>query len=107
MLVAKAFDLPGFALALAVFLVRTVDLAFGPEAYRWLWQLSLGLAWVFVWGSFALPVVSGARYVTVSFAFAAFLSAVAILASGRLPFSFFPPLAADQVVAKLRWNNRV
>ncbi len=48
----------------AVFLVRTVDLAFGPEQYRWLWQVSLGLAWVFVWGSFALTVVSGARYVT-------------------------------------------
>jgi multidrug efflux pump subunit AcrB len=42
-----------------------------------------------------------ARYITVAFAFAALLSAVAILASGRLPFSFFPPLASDQVIAKL------
>ena len=42
-----------------------------------------------------------ARYITASIAFAALLSAVGILASGRLPFSFFPPLAADQVIAKL------
>ncbi|MBT4520549.1 MAG: efflux RND transporter permease subunit [Halieaceae bacterium] len=42
-----------------------------------------------------------ARYVTASIAFVALMSAVAILASGRLPFSFFPPLASDQVVAKL------
>jgi multidrug efflux pump subunit AcrB len=42
-----------------------------------------------------------ARYVTVSIAFVALLSAIAIAASGRLPFSFFPPLASDQVIAKL------
>jgi multidrug efflux pump subunit AcrB len=42
-----------------------------------------------------------ARYVTVSIAFVALLSAVGIVASGRLPFSFFPPLASDQVMAKL------
>jgi multidrug efflux pump subunit AcrB len=42
-----------------------------------------------------------ARYVTSALALVALLSAVAILASGRLPFSFFPPLASDQVVAKL------
>ncbi|MBT7369647.1 MAG: efflux RND transporter permease subunit [Gammaproteobacteria bacterium] len=42
-----------------------------------------------------------ARYLTASIAFVAFMSAVAILASGRLPFSFFPPLASDQVIAKL------
>ncbi len=42
-----------------------------------------------------------ARYITVSIAFVALMSAVAILASGRLPFSFFPPLASDQVIAKL------
>ena len=42
-----------------------------------------------------------ARYITVAFAFAALLSAFAIIASGRLPFSFFPPLASDQVVASL------
>jgi multidrug efflux pump subunit AcrB len=41
------------------------------------------------------------RYVTSAIAFAALLSAVAIVASGRLPFSFFPPLASDQVIAKL------
>lgn len=29
------------------------------------------------------------------------MSALAIVASGRLPFSFFPPLASDQVIAKL------
>ena len=42
-----------------------------------------------------------ARYLTAAIAFVAFMSAIAILASGRLPFSFFPPLASDQVVAKL------
>jgi multidrug efflux pump subunit AcrB len=42
-----------------------------------------------------------ARYVSAAVAFVALLSAVAILASGRLPFSFFPPLASDQVIAKL------
>ncbi len=41
------------------------------------------------------------RYVTASVAFVALISAFAILASGRLPFSFFPPLASDQVVATL------
>ncbi len=42
-----------------------------------------------------------ARYITASIALVALMSAVAILASGRLPFSFFPPLASDQVIAKL------
>ena len=42
-----------------------------------------------------------ARQITVSIAFVALMSALAILASGRLPFSFFPPLASDQVIAKL------
>lgn len=42
-----------------------------------------------------------ARYITAAIALVAFMSAIAILASGRLPFSFFPPLASDQVVAKL------
>ncbi len=42
-----------------------------------------------------------ARYITVSIAFVALLSAVAILISGRLPFSFFPPVASDQVAAQL------
>lgn len=41
------------------------------------------------------------RYITAAVAFVALLSAVAILASGRLPFSFFPPLASDQVIATL------
>ena len=41
------------------------------------------------------------RYVTASVAIVALMSAIAIIASGRLPFSFFPPLASDQVVAKL------
>ena len=42
-----------------------------------------------------------ARYITASIALVAFMSAIAILASGRLPFSFFPPLASDQVIAKV------
>ena len=42
-----------------------------------------------------------ARYLTAAIAFVAFMTGIAILASGRLPFSFFPPLASDQVIAKL------
>jgi multidrug efflux pump subunit AcrB len=49
----------------------------------------------------AAQAAISARYVTAAIAFVALLSAVAILASGRLPFSFFPPLASDQVIAKL------
>lgn len=41
------------------------------------------------------------RYITISLASVALLSSIGILASGRLPFSFFPPLESDQVVAKL------
>ena len=41
------------------------------------------------------------RYLTAAIALAALLSAIAIVASGRLPFSFFPPLASDQVIAQL------
>ncbi len=42
-----------------------------------------------------------ARYVTAMLAVVALMSAAAILISGRLPFSFFPPLASDRVVAQL------
>ena len=42
-----------------------------------------------------------ARYITLACALVAFMSAVAVVASNRLPFSFFPPLAADQVKARL------
>ncbi len=49
----------------------------------------------------AVEAAMAVRYVTASLAFVALLSAIAIMASGRLPFSFFPPLASDQVVAKL------
>ena len=49
----------------------------------------------------AVELATRARYITASIAFVAFMSAIAILASGRLPFSFFPPLASDQVIAKL------
>ena len=41
------------------------------------------------------------RYTTLSVALVALISAIAILGSGRLPFSFFPPLASDQVIAQL------
>ena len=40
------------------------------------------------------------RYRTISWAVFAFIIAMALLGSGRLPFSFFPPLASDQVIAK-------
>lgn len=41
------------------------------------------------------------RYVTAACAAAALVVILGVLASGRLPFSFFPPLEADQVTAKL------
>lgn len=41
------------------------------------------------------------RYITISLALVALLSSIGIVASGRLPFSFFPPLESDQVIAKL------
>jgi CDP-diacylglycerol--glycerol-3-phosphate 3-phosphatidyltransferase len=45
----------------AVFLVRTVDLALGPE--HWLFVTAHWIAIISVWLSFAITVVSGARYV--------------------------------------------
>lgn len=42
-----------------------------------------------------------ARYIVIALAMVAFLSAVGILGSGRLPFSFFPPLESDQAIAEL------
>tara|TARA_R110002072_G_scaffold31735_13_gene97637 strand:- start:148 stop:3471 length:3324 start_codon:yes stop_codon:yes gene_type:complete len=44
---------------------------------------------------------TNARYITVAIALAAFLSGIGIVASGRLPFSFFPPLESDQAIAQL------
>jgi multidrug efflux pump subunit AcrB len=41
------------------------------------------------------------RYMTAAFALVALMSAIAIVGSGRLPFSFFPPLESDQVITKL------
>jgi len=41
------------------------------------------------------------RYITVAIALAAFLSGLGIVASGRLPFSLFPPLESDQAIAQL------
>lgn len=41
------------------------------------------------------------RYLTVAIAIVALLSSIGIVASGRLPFSFFPPLESDQAIAKL------
>ncbi len=41
------------------------------------------------------------RYTTSALALSALIVTLAVLASGRLPFSFFPPLESDQVTAKL------
>jgi multidrug efflux pump subunit AcrB len=41
------------------------------------------------------------RYLTAAWATAALIATVGTLASGRLPFSFFPPLESDQVTAQL------
>ena len=41
------------------------------------------------------------RYTTIAFAAALLIVTLSTLAAGKLPFSFFPPLEADQVTAKL------
>lgn len=41
------------------------------------------------------------RQITLALALTALMSCFGILASGRLPFSFFPPLASDQAIAQL------
>ncbi len=41
------------------------------------------------------------RYVTAACAAAVLIATVGVLGSGRLPFSFFPPLESDQVTARL------
>ncbi|MFN3235730.1 MAG: efflux RND transporter permease subunit [Pseudomonadales bacterium] len=46
-------------------------------------------------------MATNARYITSAIAIAAFLSGVGIVVSGRLPFSFFPPLESDQAIARL------
>jgi len=42
-----------------------------------------------------------ARYTTLALALVFFLSGLGVIGSGRLPFSFFPPLASDQAIAQL------
>jgi len=49
----------------------------------------------------AVETAINRRYVTVAVAFAIFVATLGALASGRLPFSFFPPLESDRVIAKL------
>ena len=49
----------------------------------------------------AVETAINRRYVTVAVAFAIFIATLGALASGRLPFSFFPPLESDRVIAKL------
>lgn len=41
------------------------------------------------------------RYTTVAIAMTALIATLGVLESGRLPFSFFPPLESDQVIATL------
>ena len=92
------------AVAAIVFALHTAGL-FAPIAERFIKLQSLfahGLQ-NFIQGRFrrAVTVAVNARYVTAAIAFVALLSAIAVLISGRLPFSFFPPLASDQIVAQL------
>jgi multidrug efflux pump subunit AcrB len=56
-----------------------------------------------IYKQFRLVVIRvvAARYLTVAIAFVALMSSIGIVASGRLPFSFFPPLESDQAIAKL------
>ena len=92
------------AVAAIVFALYTAGL-FAPIAERFIQLQSLfahGLQ-NFIQGRFrrAVTAAVNARYVTAAIAFVALLSAIAVLISGRLPFSFFPPLASDQIVAQL------
>jgi len=48
-----------------------------------------------------VTMATDARYVTVSFALAAFIATIGALAGGHMPFSFFPSVPADRVLAKL------
>ncbi len=48
-----------------------------------------------------VTAATDARYVTASLALAAFIGTVGALAGGHLPFSFFPSVPADRVLAKL------
>ncbi len=65
-------------------------------------RVSSGIeTWINVRFRHLVERVVEARYVTVAVALVAFLSAVGILGSGRLPFSFFPPLESDQAIAQL------
>lgn len=49
----------------------------------------------------AVDVAIHWRYTTVAIATTVLLAVLATLASGRVPFSFFPPLDADRVIARL------
>ncbi|MFP8878669.1 MAG: efflux RND transporter permease subunit, partial [Myxococcota bacterium] len=57
----------------------------------------------FIHGRFRQVVGSAVdrRYTTAAIAVFVLLATLGVLASGRLPFSFFPPLESDQVTAKL------
>ena len=92
------------AIATAIFALHAAGL-FKPVAERLMQIQRRFAAWLESFIDVQFRSVTqralAARYVTVSIAFVALLSAVGIVASGRLPFSFFPPLASDQVMAKL------
>lgn len=109
LLVGIAWDIRSYialALATASFLFA-LHLAgyFEPLAQRVIRFQTWFAAWLenFINVSFRSVAEAAirARYITASIAFVGLLSAIAIVASGRLPFSFFPPLASDQVIAKL------
>lgn len=90
---------------LTIFLALQAAGLFGPMARRVIdiqQKFSGGLQ-SFIYGPFkaAVELAVANRYTVSAIAFVAFLSAIAIVASGRLPFSFFPPLASDQVAAQL------
>ena len=48
-----------------------------------------------------VSAATDARYVTASVALAAFIATIGALAGGHMPFSFFPSVPADRVLAKL------
>ncbi len=109
LLLGFAWDTRSYiALAIAVasvfFALHSAGL-FAPAATRiihWQGQFARGLE-QFINTQFRHAVAAAlrARYITAALAVVALMSAIAILASGRLPFSFFPPLASDQVIAQL------
>lgn len=96
----------GFAVLVMVLLYLLHLMGVAQRAAAWLvrfqQQVSTNIeTFISVTIRSAVERAVAARYIVAALAIVAFLSAVGILGSGRLPFSFFPPLESDQAIAEL------